>query len=216
MMPLWRTIFRRCGRFLVRWLFRLLTHLEVRGQENIPREGPLIIAFNHLGHLDGPLVIAFVPRTVEGIALVDLLRVPGTGQLLKLYGVIPVHRDELDRRVIREALKVLAEGKALALAPEARMSVTRALEKARHGVAYLALQSGAPVLPVAITGTEKALQDLVHLRRPVLTLTFGKPIAPPPKAFDRKQRREQMAEFTERIMREIARMLPPKYRGVYA
>ncbi|HDN79072.1 MAG: 1-acyl-sn-glycerol-3-phosphate acyltransferase [Chloroflexi bacterium] len=214
-MPWWRKLFRRIAVPVLRLLFRLLTDLEVEGEENVPLEGPVVIALNHLGHLDAPLVVAFTPREVEGIALADLYRVPVTGQLLRLYGAIPVHRDEFDREVIRRALRVLSEGKALALAPEARRSVTGALEKARHGAAYLAIKSGASVVPVAITGTEDANEKLLHFKRPRLTLKFGKVIKPPPPAPASKERRQQVAQFTEQIMRAIAAMLPPKYRGVY-
>ena len=172
-MSWWRVIFRRGGRALLRFLFQVLTRLEVRGLERMPAEGPLLVAFNHLAHLDGPLIVAFLPREVEGIALSDLYEVPVTGQLLRLYGTIPVYRDEFDRAVLRRALAVLAEGKALALAPEARMSVTGALERARHGVAYLALRSGAPILPVALTGTELIPGTLTRLQRAPVTMTVG-------------------------------------------
>jgi len=210
-----RVVFRRLGCSLLRLLFRLLTHLEVRGLENLPEGGPLLVAFNHLAHLDPALVIAWLPWPAEVIALEDLYHVPITSQLLRLYGTIPVHRDQFDRQVIRRALRVLAEGKVLALAPEARMSLTGALERARHGVAYLALRSGAPVLPVAITGTENVLSELKRLRRPRLILTFGELITPPPPASTPQARRQQMAELTDEIMHRIAALLPPEYRGVY-
>jgi 1-acyl-sn-glycerol-3-phosphate acyltransferase len=152
---------------------------------------------------------------MEAIVLADLYRVPVTGQLLRLYGTIPVHRDQFDRQVVRRALQVLAEGKVLALAPEARMSLTGALERARHGVAYLALRSGAPILPVAITGTESVLSELRRLRRPWLTVTIGELIIPPPRASQAQVRRQQIAELTDEIMHRIAAMLPPEYQGVY-
>ncbi len=207
-----RKLFRRVAVPILRLLFRILTRVEVRGRENVPASGPVIIAINHLGHLDAPLVVAFAPREVEGIALADLYKVPVTGLLLRLYGVIPVHRDEFDRNVIRLSLEALAGGKALALAPEARRSPSRALEKARNGVAYLAMKAEAPVVPAAITGTEDAVEKLLRLRRPRLTLTFGRPIAPPPFSRDRTA----LEGFTEKIMREIASMLPPQYRGYYS
>lgn len=205
-------VFRRVAIPVLRFLFRLLTRVEVRGQENVPKSGPVIIAINHLGHLDAPLVVAFAPREVEGIALADLYRVPVTGLLLRLYGAIPVHRDEFDRNVIRRSLEVLAQGKALALAPEARRSPSRALEKARKGVAYLAIRAQVPVIPTAITGTEDAVEKLLRFKRPRITLTFGKPVHPPPSSRDRAL----LESFTERIMREIAAMLPPQYRGYYS
>jgi len=189
--------------------------LETKGLENIPQAGPLLVAFNHLAHLDAALVLPFLPQPVEGIALEDLYHVPVTGQLLRLYGTIPVHRDQFDRGVIRRALQVLAEGKMLALAPEARMSLTGALERARHGVAYLALRSGAPILPVGITGTECALSELRRLRRPRLTVTIGELLITPPRASKAQARRQQVAELTDEIMHRIAALLPPEYRGVY-
>jgi cytidylate kinase len=211
-----RAMFRHFACSLLRLLFRLFTRLEVRGLENVPTGGPLLVAFNHLAHLDAPLVMAWLPWPVEGIALEDLYHVPITGQLLRLYGTIPVHRDQFDREVIRRALQVLAEGKVLALAPEARMSLSGALERARHGVAYLALRSGAPILPVGITGTERALSELRRLQRPRLTVTIGELLITPPWASDAQARRQQVAELTDEIMHRIAALLPPEYRGVYA
>ena len=211
-----RLIFRRWACLVLRVFLRLFTRLETKGLENIPQGGPLLVAFNHLAHLDVALVLPFMPQPVEGIALENLYHVPVTGQLLRLYGTIPVHRDQFDREVIRRALQVLAEGKILALAPEARMSLTGALERARQGVAYLALRSGAPILPVAITGTEHVPSDLKRLRRPRLTVTFGEPIVTPPRSSTPQARRQQVADLTDEIMYRIAEMLPPEYRGVYA
>jgi len=208
-----RWFFRCFARLILRALMRLLTHTEVRGRESIPPAGPLIVAFNHLSHLDPLLLVALLPYPVEIIALADLLSVPGTAQALRAYGVIPVHRDEFDREVVRRALQVLREGKVLILAPEARRSVTGALERARPGVAYLALKSGAPVLPVAIAGTERFFDELKRLRRPRLSVTFGEPFAFSP--YTEGRRREQRRRATDEVMVRIARMLPPRYRGVY-
>ena len=210
-----RLIFRRWVCFVLRVFLRLFTRLETKGLENIPQGGPLLVAFNHLAHLDAALVLPFLTQPVEGIALENLYHVPVTGQLLRLYGTIPIHRDQFDREVIRRALQALAEGKMLVLAPEARMSLTGALERARQGAAYLALSSGAPIMPVAITGTETVPSDLKRLRRPRLTVTFGEVIVTPPQASTPQARRQQVAEFTDEIMYSIAAMLPPKYRGVY-
>jgi len=208
-------VFRRLACSVLRVLFRLFTRLEIKGLENLLQSGPLLVAFNHLAHLDGPLVLASLPWPVESIGLADLYRVPITGQLLRLYGTIPVHRDQFDREVIRRALQVLAEGKVLALAPEARMSLTGALERARHGVAYLALRSGAPILPMALTGTEHIPSELKRLRRPRLTVTIGELLITPPRASEAQARRQQVAELTDEIMYRIATLLPPEYRGAY-
>lgn len=204
-------ILRQGGRILLRTLARL----NVRGLERVPAEGPLLVAFNHLAHLDGPLIVAFIPREVEGLALSDLYEVPVVGQLLRLYGAIPVHRDQFDRTVLRRALAVLREGKALALAPEARMSVTGALERARHGAAYLALRAAVPILPVALTGSELIPGALRRFRRASITMTVGDLYHPPPRVRDPALRLAQLEEVTEAIMLRIAALLPPRYRGEY-
>jgi len=188
----------------------------VNGEENLPKGGPLIVVFNHMAHLDGPLVMATVPWEIEALALSDLYEVPVVGQLLRLYGVIPVHRDDYDRKILRRALDVLAEGKVLILAPEARQSRTLSLERGRRGAAYLALRSGAPVLPIGLTGTETVYPEWRHFRRPHLRVNIGQsfelrgPLARGP------ERRAQVTGGRDEIMRRIAALLPVQYRGVYA
>jgi 1-acyl-sn-glycerol-3-phosphate acyltransferase len=209
-------IFRQIAHFLLPILFRLLTRWEVSGRENLPKGGPLLVTFNHLAHLDAPLLLASLPWLMEGIALSDLGQVPVTGQLLRLYGVIWVHRDEYDRGLLRRALAVLAEGKVLALAPEARMSVTGALERARTGAAYLTLKSGAPVLPIAITGTEKIYGEWRRWHRPRVTVTIGQAFHLPLVELKGAGRHEALRQAADEIMIHIARLLPPEYCGVYA
>jgi len=200
----------------LRGLLRAFSHWEIRGKENLPSRGPLIVIFNHVAHLDGLLVIASLPWEVEVISLSDLFAVPVTGQLLRMYGAIPVHRDAFDRQVVRQALLVLAEGKVLAMAPEARQSPSGAMERGREGAAYLAMRSGAPVLPIGLTGTETALRMLKRLRRPHLTVNIGAPLQlPGPLAHGAESQAQLQAGHAE-IMRRIARLLPARYRGVYA
>jgi 1-acyl-sn-glycerol-3-phosphate acyltransferase len=214
-MPGPRLIFRYFAHYFLRLTLSVLTELEIRGRKNVPPGGPLIVAFNHLAHVDAMLMIAVMPYPVEPITLADLLSVPGTGQALRAYGVIPVNRDQVDRQVVRRALAVLQHGGVIMLAPEARRSVTGALEQARSGAAYLAMRSGAPVLPVAITGTEKLLDALKNLRRPRLTVTFGTPFTLSHYEGNGRPRREQRRQAADEIMIRIARMLPAEYQGVY-
>lgn len=195
---------------------RILARVDVTGRENLPQGGPLIVVFNHVAHADGPVVIASLPWEVEAISLSDLFRVPVTGQLLRLYGVIPVHRDAYDRELLRRALGLLAEGKVLALAPEARQSPTRALERGREGAAYLALRSGAMLLPIGLTGTETVPSMWKRLRRPHITITIGPPFHLRGPLSHGAGRRAQLESGRDEIMRRIAALLPARYRGVYA
>jgi 1-acyl-sn-glycerol-3-phosphate acyltransferase len=200
----------------LRAFFKLSARCEVSGRANIPAAGPLLLVFNHLAHLDGPLVMAVMPFEVEAIGLSDLYRVPITGLLLRLYGLIPVHRDQYDRAVLRRTLQVLAEGKILALAPEARQSPTCSLERGRNGAAYLALRSGAPLLPIGITGTEAIYSAWRQLQRPRLTVNIGVPFRLQGPLAHGAERRTQLDAGRDQIMGQIAALLPPQYRGVYA
>ena len=199
----------------MRGLLRLISHWEVHGRENVPDGGPLLVVFNHIAHLDGPLVMASLPWEMEAIGLSDLWNVPVTWQLLRLYGAIQVHRDEYDRAVLRQALAVLDAGKVLGLAPEARQSPTHTLERGRRGAAYLAIKSGAPLLPVGLTGTELVYSSLPRLKRPHLTVNIG-PVFHLQGPLGRGAARQaQLDQGREEIMTRIATLLPLEYRGVY-
>jgi 1-acyl-sn-glycerol-3-phosphate acyltransferase len=211
-----RRLFRTIARGLLNLLLALVARYDVRGVEHIPMRGPVLLASNHLNHLDPPLMVASVPRTLECVTLASLLEVPIVGSLLRWYGIIPVRRDEFDREVIRQSLDVLKRGGALWVAPEAGMSPTGALIAGRDGVAWLAARSGVPVVPAGFTGTERALADLRRWRRPRITLTFGPPLyLPLPETANAAERKAVLAQHTETLMRRIAALLPAAYRGVY-
>jgi 1-acyl-sn-glycerol-3-phosphate acyltransferase len=197
--------------------FALFTRLDVSGVEVIPSDGPLLIASNHISHLDAPLALATVPRIVEFVTLADLNTVPLTGHILRSYGVIWVRRDQLDRDVLRQSLDVLTQGGALWIAPEAGRSPSGALVAGRQGAAWLAAKSRAPIVPMGITGTHEVVDQLKHGRRPPITISFGAPfvLTLDPHA-DAATRRAQLAANTDTLMRRIAALLPTDYRGVYA
>lgn len=202
-------------RSLLRILLSLLTHWEVEGEENLPPGGPLLVVFNHLAWFDAPLAIAALPWPMTGIALKDLQRIPVTGQLLSLTGVIWVDRGRYDREALRQALTLLKEGGVLGIAPEGRMSVTGALERGKTGPVFIARKADVPILPIGITGTEKALGEWRSFRRAHLKAVIGRVFRLPERGrFEsRKEERQADADF---IMERLAELLPPEYRGVYA
>lgn len=200
---------------LLRLAFGLLSRLDVQGIENVPLEGAVIIAPNHLHLLDSALYFALVRRRLTAFAaekwrgtLVGIL-------LLDLIGhAIYVQRGEIDRRALREALAVLHRGGALGVAPEGTRSRIGGLQQGKHGAAYLAGRSGAVIVPIAAWGQEKVLSSLLRLRRHPLHVRIGEPIRLP--AVASQARSIELAACTDQIMLTLARMLPPEYRGVYA
>lgn len=204
----------RVFRSLVAVLLKILTHCEVEGKEKLPPGGPLLLVFNHLAWWDAPLGMAILPWRITGIAVKGLQDVPVTGQLLSLGGVIWVDRGRYDRQALRQALGVLKEGGVLGIAPEGRMSLTGALERGKPGPVFIAQKADVPILPVAITGTEKLLRNLRSFRRTHITVTIGKVFRLPEDETygSRKEELQAQADF---IMERLAELLPPEYRGVY-
>ena len=130
----------------------ILFRIEVRGRGNVPRVGPLVVCSNHLAWWD-PVVLAMaVPLKISFMAKRELFGYPVFGWLLARLGAFPVRRGTADRQAIRAAEAVLESGGVLGMFPEGTRSETGELGKAHSGAGYLAIRSGARVLPVGISG----------------------------------------------------------------
>ncbi len=200
------------------WLLvRLNTRLEVKGRENVPRSGPFILASNHLTLADPPIITVETPRRIVWMAKQELFRAPPLALLFRLYGCIPVRRFEADLQALRRARQALARGLALGMFPEGTRSGRPGMGRAYPGTALLALQTGVPVVPVGIMGTEEIHlpQDFFAFlrQRPRVRLVFGRPfqLGRPPRLTS-----AAVEEATQLIMAHIAELLDPPYRGVYA
>ncbi|MEN6393645.1 MAG: lysophospholipid acyltransferase family protein [Anaerolineaceae bacterium] len=202
-------------RSIIRFLFNVLTKVEVSGVDRVPSTGGCIIAVNHLSRLDAGVVFAFANRDDLTALVADkYLKVFWIRWLINRVHGIWLNREELDVHAMRAALEYLVSGGALGIAPEGTRSRTGKLIQAKPGVAYLADKARVPVVPAAVYGSEDAMYKLRHLRRPHIVLSIGKPLVFPP--VDRQNRAEQLAKNTDEIMCAIAAMLPPAYRGAYA
>lgn len=204
----------RLGRVLSRIFIPTFGSISVTGQEHVPRTGPLIIVANHQSNADPPVMVYAVPRPVFFMAKRSLFWGPVVSYLLRAVHVYPVNRDGRDTDALRWAQRTLDSGRALLVFPEGTRS-PGALRKATDGLAYLALSSGAPVLPVAITGTERIrgmFRIAFHFQR--LRVTIGEPFTLP-RAEGRLDRAHLQAA-TDEVMGRIAALLPAAYRGVYA
>jgi 1-acyl-sn-glycerol-3-phosphate acyltransferase len=182
--------------------------------ENFPKKGPALIVINHLGDADAVLVGAVLPAPSEAMGKIELNDHWFVGPVFRAYGIIWVHRGRPDRKALRAALDALAQGRMVTLAPEGRQSVTGRLEEGTEGAAFLALKSGAPIVPLALTGTENdhVYRHLKRWRRAPVSLTVGKPF------FIREQedRQAMMQDGTRQIMESLASLLPDSYQETFS
>ena len=215
--PLRFRIIRPLLKRLFRAIFQVLGRVKIVGKENIPYGQPYVVAMNHVSIFDPPFVAAFWPEELEIIGAEDVFAKPGQGQLLKLYGVIPVHRGDYDRALLTKIIRIIKSGFPLLIAPEGGRSHLTAMRRAKPGVAYIIEQTGVPVLPVGLIGTtEDYWQRARRGKRPMLEMRIGKPIHLPEITTRGTERHEARQRNADLVMSYLAGLLPEEYRGVYA
>lgn len=212
-----RDFYRWCIILVVRALtFIYCQRYEVVGREHVPQGGGVIVVSNHLNNADPPMVARAVGRPVVFMAKYEMLKLPVVGFLFRAWGAFPVHRGEADLAALRAASDVVRRGEVLMMFPEGTRSRTGGLGRGHPGTALIALRTGAPVLPVAVTGTEAIRWPSFFLKpRSVrhVRVVIGEPFQ-----LERGRRVDTDAvnRATDGIMHRIAALLPPQYRGEYA
>jgi len=204
-------------RFLIRALLKLIARFEIRGEENVPLTGGMVIASNHIGILDIIMVYFAIDRTDLFIPVAEKWEKIGwINWLGRQLNFLYVDRYNPDLKALRKMIALMENGKCLVIAPEGTRSRVGSLIEGKPGVAYLASRSGFPVIPVAITGTEDKviLANVKRLRKSNITLTGGKQFSIPP--LPKTDRDAALQKYTDEVMCHIAALLPEKYRGVYA
>ncbi|HLA99463.1 MAG TPA: lysophospholipid acyltransferase family protein [Anaerolineales bacterium] len=204
-------------RFLLRNIgFTLLAKLDkVEGLEHLPAEGPAILMINHIAFIDPIVVLHVASRNIVPLAKIEVYKYPLVGIFPHIWGVIPVRREEFDRRAVQGVLEVLRAGEIVLVAPEGTRGPQ--LSRGKEGVAYLASRSGVPVIPVAIEGTDgfPALRFFsAAWRKPGVYVRFGRPFRYRP-ALGRPDR-DLLRKMTDEAIYVLAGMLPEKRRGVYS
>jgi 1-acyl-sn-glycerol-3-phosphate acyltransferase len=215
--PLRFKIIRPIAKFVFRGVIRAMARVKIVGKENIPYGKSYVVAMNHVSIFDPPFVGAFWPEQLEIIGAIDVFSKPGQGLVLKMYGVIPVHRGDYDRPLLTKIVSILKSGIPLLIAPEGARSHDTAMRRAKPGIAYIVEQTGAPVLPVGLIGTtEDFWRRASRGKKPSLEMRIGKPITLPlitAKGTEKHALRQQNADL---VMSYLAGLLPEEYRGVYA
>lgn len=201
------------ARVVVGLLVPLIAKLRTEGLENIPKEGPVILAVDHISWFDIPLISIRVPRITHYMAKIELFGIPVLGGILRLLGAFSVRRGEGDREALRTAQRVLQEGKLLIIFPEGHRSGGHLIE-GKSGTALIALRAGVPVIPAGIFGTERILKGLrIGPFAPRVTVRYGKPFRLQPETG--RYTRDDVVNGINEIMLRIADLLPPEYRGIY-
>jgi 1-acyl-sn-glycerol-3-phosphate acyltransferase len=216
--PLRFQILRPFLKTIFRGIFHGLARIRIVGKENVPYGKSYVAAMNHVSIYDPPFVAAFWPeRRLEIIGAIDVFGKPGQGQLLRLYGVIPVHRGNSDRSLFTRLISILKSGYPVLIAPEGARSHEPGMRPAKPGIAYLVEKTDVPVLPVAIIGTtEDFWQRARRGQKPPLEMRIGKPITLPPISNQGKEKQSHRQKNADLVMYYLAGLLPEEYRGVYA
>lgn len=201
-LPSSATLAFRLAQPLVGVAVRTYWRVQVHDETAVPACGPVILAANHLGVLDGPLLAAVTPRMSFALVKREMYDGP-LGWLLTQFGQIPVDRHAVDPSAIRRSVKVLRDGGVLAVFPEGVRGAGE-VRRAKGGAVYLAMVTGAPIIPVALLGTREPGQttDDLPRRGSLVHVVYGRPLSVPRLPWPRP--RSVIAEHTDRLRRTLA------------
>ncbi|RWR14991.1 lysophospholipid acyltransferase family protein [Siminovitchia fortis] len=187
--------FYQFSKTVVNSILRPLYRIEVRGIENFPKSGGVLLCTNHISNLDPPVVGITCPRPVSFMAKEELFRVPILKSILPNVKAFPVKRGMSDRGALRKGLSLLKEGEVLGLFPEGTRSKTGKVGKGLAGAGFFALRSDAEIIPCAIIGPYKPFKKL--------KVVYGKPI----DFTGLKKEKISVEDATEIIMGEIKKII---------
>jgi 1-acyl-sn-glycerol-3-phosphate acyltransferase len=199
--------YQRVAKLLIGWFIRLYCRMKVIGPEHIPREGPVILAANHRSMWDVPIHGVASPRPVTFMAKKELFKNRFLGWAFRVLGGFPVRRDTSDIRAIETGLAVLEQGKLLCLYPEGKRSLSGEMLPFLRGTAWIALRTGAPIVPSGLKGTAKVPEP--GTKKPLIgkrvTVRFGQPI-PVQREDDPRRRKEKADALTSQLLEAITRL----------
>ena len=196
--------------------FAVLTDLQIIGQENLPERGPLLVVANHFSFIDPVAMVRATPWPLEFVGGFQMPNAPASVTWIpKVWGYYPVFRGTGSRYALRAAEAVLAQGGVLGIFPEAGSWAT-VLRLPRPGAAFLAVRTGARILPMGFDGLPNVFPRLRKGRRARVTVRIGKPFGPFHATGRGRARRQQLEAIGHEIMQRIAELIPPERRGHYS
>jgi 1-acyl-sn-glycerol-3-phosphate acyltransferase len=207
----------------LRWVMRMLVYTVLFGfftqvgRERVPREGPLLVCANHISTLDPPLIPAFLPRNDSwSMAKAEYFEKSALQRwIFTAFQAFPVVRHSADRTAIRRAAEILRQGHVLVVYPEGTRITSGGLQRPEPGAGFIAILTGAPVLPVAVSGSREVFGKGFKLpRRAPVRLEFGEPFKIRARLPD--GRRVPYQDAADAIMLSVAELLPEDLRGEFA
>jgi len=199
---------------ITKFLFKNLTHSTFIGTENIPPEGGVIFATNHMSRIDIALLfINPVRKEIQALVADSYSHAFLISWFSRIAGAIWIDRSKADFSAFREAIQLVKSGVALGIAPEGTRSKIGELLEGKPGAVLLAEKADVVIVPVGLEGTDTSVAKLMTFRKPVLKARFGKPFKLPP--IDRKNREVSLQRATDEVMCRIAALLPERYWGFY-
>ncbi|MEX1158028.1 MAG: lysophospholipid acyltransferase family protein [Thermomicrobiales bacterium] len=212
---------KHAGFVSARWFvlpgLRVVLRMRVFGLDNVPKRGGAMIISNHLGWFDPVLLVAASPRPILWMAKAEFIKYPFLRWFAFQAGAFPVRRGRVDRHALRHAQQLLDDGMLVGMFPEGTRSRTGGMIEPFGGASLIALRANAPIIPCALVGTERLpLSGFkpAGRRYPKVTALFGEPFTLEHVAPDGTKR--SLDDLTDAMMIEVARMLPERYRGIYA
>ena len=211
-----RRVIRAILQAAARLALAMLTNLRIEGRENLPREGPLIVVANHFNYMDPVLLVRVAPWPLDFWAG---FRMPNAPPYLtwipRAWGLYHVHRGAFSREALRSGAAVLKQGGVLGIFPEGG-NWASVLRHPRPGTAYLAAQTGAPILPMGLEGLDEVFPALKRGQRATVTARIGKVFGPFSAPEEEPAHRQHLEEIGDEIMHHVAELIPPEVRGVYS
>ncbi len=186
-------------------LLKVLFRLEVKGRENIPKRGGVILAAHHESFLDPVVASISSPRQVYFLAREELFEIKFFSGFIRRLNAMPISRERMQVSIVKKSLEILRKGGVLLLFPEGTRSPVGTIAEGKRGVGLIASHANAPVIPVFIKGSGQALpRNRKWITSHKVWVTFGKPLYP--EISRDKTKKEYYQQFSDRVMEEIRKL----------